>query len=59
MAGKQPGASKELDDATTMSKGCPILEEGGSVDVRQIHPMRDVTTATGHRAWGAALAKCI
>jgi hypothetical protein len=29
-----------LDEATMMSKGCPILEEGGSVEVRQIHPMQ-------------------
>jgi len=29
-----------LEEATTMSKGCPVLEEGGSVEVRQIHPMQ-------------------
>ena len=33
-------SAASLDEATTMSKGCPILEEGGSVEVRQIHPMQ-------------------
>jgi hypothetical protein len=29
-----------LDEATTMSAGCPVLDEGGSVEIRQIHPMQ-------------------
>ena len=33
-------SAASLEEATTMSKGCPILEEGGSVEVRQIHPMQ-------------------
>ena len=33
-------SAASLDEATIMSKGCPILEEGGSVEVRQIHPMQ-------------------
>jgi len=33
-------SAASLDEAAAMSKGCPILEEGGSVEVRQIHPMQ-------------------
>jgi hypothetical protein len=28
-----------LDEATNLSKGCPIFDEGGSVEVRQIRHM--------------------
>ena len=32
--------AKDLGQAAEISKGCPILEEGGSVEVRAIRPMR-------------------
>jgi hypothetical protein len=28
--------ARNLDDATEISKGCPILEDGGSVEIRSI-----------------------
>ncbi len=28
-----------LDEATELSKGCPIFDDGGSVEIRQIHHM--------------------
>ena len=31
--------AKSLDEAVEMSKECPIFAHGGSVEVRQIHPM--------------------
>lgn len=33
-------SATNLDEATEMSKGCPIFEDGGSVEVRQIRPMQ-------------------
>jgi len=38
-------SAASLDEATTMSRGCPVLEEGGSVEVRQIHPMVELHQA--------------
>jgi hypothetical protein len=32
--------AKNVDEATEISKGCPIFEEGGSVEVRAIRPMQ-------------------
>jgi hypothetical protein len=32
--------AKDLGQAAEISKGCPIFEEGGSVEVRAIRPMR-------------------
>ena len=32
--------AKDLTQAAEISKGCPILEEGGSVEVRAIRPTR-------------------
>ncbi len=32
--------AKDLGQAAEISKGCPILEEGGSVEVRAIRPMQ-------------------
>lgn len=31
--------AKDLDDATELSKGCPIYEHHGSTEVREIMPM--------------------
>ena len=31
--------AKDLDDATELSKGCPIYEHNGSTEVREIMPM--------------------
>ncbi len=31
--------AKDLSEAATMAKGCPIFETGGSVEVRQVQPM--------------------
>ncbi len=31
-------SAKNLNEATEISKGCPIFEEGGSVEVRAIRP---------------------
>jgi hypothetical protein len=28
--------ARDLDEATELSKGCPVLERGGSVEVRPI-----------------------
>jgi len=33
-------SAKNLDGATEISKGCPILEDGGSVEVRAIRPVQ-------------------
>ncbi len=33
-------SAKNLDEATEISKGCPIFNEGGSVEVRPIRPMQ-------------------
>jgi hypothetical protein len=31
--------ARDLDQAVELSKGCPILEVGGSIEVRQIQVM--------------------
>lgn len=31
--------AKSLDEAVTMSKGCPIFKSGGSVEVAELMPM--------------------
>jgi hypothetical protein len=33
-------SAKNLEDATEISKGCPIFAEGGSVEVRPVRPMQ-------------------
>lgn len=33
-------SAKNLDEAAEISKGCPIFEDGGSVEVRAIRPMQ-------------------
>ena len=38
-------SAASLDEATEMSRGCPIFEAGGSVEVRQIHPMVELSPA--------------
>ena len=32
--------ANSLDEATDLSKGCPIFEEGGSVEIREINHMQ-------------------
>jgi len=31
--------AKDINDAATISKGCPIFEVGGTVEIREIAPM--------------------
>jgi hypothetical protein len=39
MAGDMIINAKDVDEAISLSKGCPILDAGGSVEVRSIIPM--------------------